>query len=885
MDPIEPVPVPAAKPARQPRKCGVCGFVGHDKRNCPTLKTGTTRNVAQTNNPTPPTLEQPTSKPRVVVTALKNPDMIDWHRVFYVIFDVETTGRSRDKWEIIEIAGVVCNKDGIPLEDAHFVEFVKPVLRIPAIITQLTTISNEDVKEALNFGEVGAAFIRFMKKYADENPHIDHVILVAHNGKAFDLHILLKQLWQYGILDDLFGDKRFGLSLDTLIIARAVTKKKLMPVVPEAHDLKTLFQFVTQQPPATAHRAMADVSSTGTVFRYDHYWKNRKQFLFEFIPGPALTDKDPQQSNVGDVEDDSDDGIASVRDAIEALESSSDEEEEEVGASDDTWARDLVFNDPVPSTTERFNNRMTTTTRQGGVWRKPGLQCHPVDVNTILKSWRTMFTPHILNRIVKYTNEYGSIYAKDWVDITQKDLEAFIAVLFISGIQKRKDKPTHWFSNDRMLENPIMKQVISGRKFFLILRYLHCCPSVYHDTASSTYDPTYKIAELRDYLESRYQTLFEPGQELSLDETLIRAFGRMKFKVRIVTKAARYGIKVYVVTDARTAFVLKVIFYTGKSTYRPNPDAVEKKKTVQVVQQLVEAYRGTHRTVYVDRFYTSIDLIKELSEMDLYVTGTVMQNRIPADIRIAKKSAENRAMERGDCVKGKVTYKKQDGSMAEVGLVCWKDRQVVYCLSNDTNNEEMDQCRRRAEGGCIDLPRPKAIAKYNQFMGGVDLADMKRLHCSSTIMGQNRWWLKLFFYLLDVGTSNANILYNEALRILHGNDRNSVNIVDYKIRLVEYLVGKDINELLEGKSKEENDEHKPIELPQGRRERCVVCTMESGGRTRTRFRCQVCGVALCVPGHGKHINNCFAEAHSSLDVLKKVLKKAEAMKRNDSSQK
>jgi hypothetical protein len=43
----------------------------------------------------------------------------------------------------------------------------------------------------------------------------------------------------------------------------------------------------------------------------------------------------------------------------------------------------------------------------------------------------------------------------------------------------------------------------------------------------------------------------------SLDQTLIWAFGRIKFKVCIETKAARYGIKLYVITDAATAFVLK----------------------------------------------------------------------------------------------------------------------------------------------------------------------------------------------------------------------------------------------------------------------------------------------------------------------------------------
>jgi hypothetical protein len=132
------------------------------------------------------------------------------------------------------------------------------------------------------------------------------------------------------------------------------------------------------------------------------------------------------------------------------------------------------------------------------------------------------------------------IPAKQWKDISKKDLESFFAVLFISGIQKRKDKPSNWFSNNRLLENPLVKKVMSSWQFFNILRYLHCCPVTNQDHTANDYDPAYKISEVRDYLEARYIRLFVPGQQLSLDETLIRAFGRIKFKVRIVTKAARY---------------------------------------------------------------------------------------------------------------------------------------------------------------------------------------------------------------------------------------------------------------------------------------------------------------------------------------------------------
>lgn len=135
-----------------------------------------------------------------------------------------------------------------------------------------------------------------------------------------------------------------------------------------------------------------------------------------------------------------------------------------------------------------------------------------------------------------------------------------------------------------------------------MLQYLHCCdPNETGMNAEGEYDPSYKVSDLEKALEARWNWLFVPSQQLSLDETLLRAFGRMKFKVRIISKSARYGIKLDVVTDATTSYVLKVLVYTGKYSYQESTSE-SLKKTVQVVQQLVEPFRGSFRTVYVDRF-------------------------------------------------------------------------------------------------------------------------------------------------------------------------------------------------------------------------------------------------------------------------------------------
>ena len=188
--------------------------------------------------------------------------------------------------------------------------------------------------------------------------------------------------------------------------------------------------------------------------------------------------------------------------------------------------------------------------------------------------------------------------------------------------------------------------------------------------------------------------------------------------------------------DAVTAYVLKVIIYTGKYTYNESADQ-KKKKTVQIVKQLLEHLAGTHRTVYINQFYTSAELLKELREMDLYVTGTLMKNQIPKELQIAKNSNVYKKMKRGDFERHLLVYKSK-GVVQHAGLVCWKDRDIVYCMLNETNTTETDVCQRRTKDGLITLTRPKIVSEYNKYMGGIDLADMWRLHCNSTIMEQNQ---------------------------------------------------------------------------------------------------------------------------------------------------
>jgi DNA polymerase III alpha subunit (gram-positive type) len=221
---------PIDRPVAKQRKCGVCGQLGHNRRKCPAAPAATAAPVVDgqvDDGNLVNSVTEDVPPPPPVLQAEDYGSNIDWGSVLYVVFDLETTGRSRQRDEIIELAAVILDENGIEIEDASFSQFVKPRNPIPPFITELTSITNDDVSRAESFPAVGDAFIRFMLQHADEyhddepihHKPIHHIILVGHNAKVFDVPFLLHHMCEHGIAANFFQDGRFGFGVDTLNLA------------------------------------------------------------------------------------------------------------------------------------------------------------------------------------------------------------------------------------------------------------------------------------------------------------------------------------------------------------------------------------------------------------------------------------------------------------------------------------------------------------------------------------------------------------------------------------------------------------------------------------------------------------------------------------------
>jgi len=155
-----------------------------------------------------------------------------------IYYDTETTGIDYKNERIIELAAYDC------VTQKSFTKLINPGSPIPKEATAIHGITDEMCERAPSFKEVWEEFVLFCE---------GDVILIAHNGDAFDRPFLVEET------------KRAGCelppwpSIDTLKWAR-----KYRPDLPK-HSLQFLRQIygVTEN---RAHRALDDVLVLHEVF-------------------------------------------------------------------------------------------------------------------------------------------------------------------------------------------------------------------------------------------------------------------------------------------------------------------------------------------------------------------------------------------------------------------------------------------------------------------------------------------------------------------------------------------------------------------------------------------------------------------------------------------
>lgn len=365
---------------------------------------------------------------------------------------------------------------------------------------------------------------------------------------------------------------------------------------------------------------------------------------------------------------------------------------------------------------------------------------------------------------------------------------------------------------------------MSRDRFLLILRCLHFTDN----EARVTDDRLFKIRFVIDHFNKKMADIYYPGKELSLDESMVLWRGRLVFRQYIKNKRHKYGVKIYTLTEPN-GLVLNCFVYTGQAD-----ELGGKGHTSKVLLHLLEGKENNGHAVYMDNFYNSHDLAKNLLEKGTYVTGTLQSNRTNNPSDVVKQKLQ----------KSETTCKYSEH---HVMIGKWVDKRTVLFISTEFENVLTETTNKR--GQLVTKPLP--IIQYNKYMSGIDRKDqmMSYYPCEHKTL---RWCKKLFLHFFQMMLLNSFMLWN---KFTVGN---KVSFYDFRLNIIRILLANKqpvIRDLTP-----RNCQHLPSKCQIGAngktmRKKCRMCS-SNGRRKDSVYHCLAC------PGHpGLCLEPCFLDFH------------------------
>ena len=319
------------------------------------------------------------------------------------------------------------------------------------------------------------------------------------------------------------------------------------------------------------------------------------------------------------------------------------------------------------------------------------------------------FDQTLMEIIASETNRYHlqnskntSSHAAPWVDTNIDEMYVFLTTTMLMTHVKKHKIQEYW-STDQLIMTPVFSHIFSRDRYLALLRYIH-----FNNNENYTAeDRLFKVKPIIDDLKAKFHLSLNPYQNLVIDESLMLWKGRLSFKQYIPSKRNRFGVKLYVLCDCRTGFILDFIPYTGSTT----PIYYDKRlgASRSLVMKLMGKYLQKGHNLYVDNWYSSPALFEALHSMKTGACGTVRLNRIHLTNFQTMKLEQYQQV-----------FRHTDILLA----LKWKDRRDVHMLStiHETNMVPTGKIDHITKNPRM---KPICIKEYNENMGAIDKSDMQ----------------------------------------------------------------------------------------------------------------------------------------------------------------
>lgn len=369
------------------------------------------------------------------------------------------------------------------------------------------------------------------------------------------------------------------------------------------------------------------------------------------------------------------------------------------------------------------------------------------------KTCTELFEEFFDENMYEYFVEQSNIYAHQnnrlSFSTNMYEMRAFIGFLLLTGYHHLPQEWMYW-SLDPDISIPFVRETFSRQTYRNIKQNLHLANNLDNNNT----DKLYKIRPFLKKLNSKFMKFNIFHHNLSIDEQMIPYMGRHSCKMYIHGKPIKFGYKSWTLASS-DGYIYAFDIYEGKSTGNDVSNNLGLGGNV-VLNLLSVIENPINHHVYFDNFFTSIQLLVKLGNLNYFATGTVRDNRI-RKIQNLKSVKDFKKLQRGAY---DFEYEKNNGIL----VVRWKDSAVVTIASNVHSIEPLKSVSRysREQKKRISVPQPNVLSQYNSYMGGVDLADNFVSNYRISVRGK-KWWWPFFSNFIDVALNIAWLLW----RVIH----------------------------------------------------------------------------------------------------------------------
>ena len=340
--------------------------------------------------------------------------------------------------------------------------------------------------------------------------------------------------------------------------------------------------------------------------------------------------------------------------------------------------------------------------------------------------------------IIPDANNQYATSDKYWKPTDGDEMKAFVGINILMGLKQMPEYNDYW-SNDPMMNDSYIASRLSKNRYEKLSQFFHC------SNPADPIDNNDRINKVRNFVETldeNFQHMLIPGQNLSVDEAMIKYNGRLSWKQYMPKKPTKWGIKLWFLCDSMTGYGLTFRVYTGRAA---NTDRVrDLGLAYTVVMELMQNYLMRHHHLFADNFFSSLPLVEDLFAADTYYCGTLGKNRVGIP-----RQLQNVRLQRYESVKWQKDH-------SQVTVNNWKDKRNVYTIATNNDGSDVQRARTRFRQDEM-ITVPSVIAMYNKYMGGVDHCDQYRSYYNVGRTGRH-WWKYLFWGLFNQALVNAFIL-------------------------------------------------------------------------------------------------------------------------------